>query len=162
LKAIEEWVRSGGLLAGYNIRDLVVLHTNESRMDALFAREGGEKRIGNGASLYLPVFVKLTEEVEGGYFDTLNLTKVNAIMLQEDSRFYQERVFDPITAFLTKHELSIPDGQIDGLYAAETASSFLLFNDTDGEREKTLLAKDGKARTIHILPYSLAEVSRND
>jgi hypothetical protein len=162
MEAIEEWVRSGGLLAAYNIRDLAVLHGGERRMDALFACEGGEKRLGRGASLYLPVFVNLTEEVKGGYFDTLSLAKVNAIGLREDLRYYQERIFDPITSFLTSHGLSIPDGKIDRLYLSETASSALLFNDSDEAKQKTLVSRDGKTQTIMVPAYSLVEVKRDD
>ena len=47
--------------------------------------------------------------------------------LQHSVAYYQERIFDKLTAFFAD-DITIPDGQLDGVYVTETDDGYLCFN----------------------------------
>lgn len=50
LDKIKAWLKNGGVLIGFNTKDVRSLENNKSYLSEFFNPQGGEKKVGNGIS----------------------------------------------------------------------------------------------------------------
>ncbi len=154
LDALAAWVERGGLLVGYNFDDLRAAETGESRLAALFAANGGERRIGAGASFYAPVTLRQARLQQTGAHQA---GQYQASV--EAGAEYQAGLFDAITAFLEKQGLRVSDGVIDGIYTAQLEDRLLVLSTHLEPREKTSTRPGGARRAGTLEANSITPVA---
>ena len=155
LEKIAGWVEHGGLLIACNTDSLCSLEDGQNYFPRLFNTGGGERMIGNGATLYITRRLSTVREV----------TPVREMKQDEKPREasceqYQSVLFDPATRFLNKHGIIVPDGKIDRVYTAALDSSVLILNHTKDRVVRSIEISAGQTRQITLDGNSIREIRR--
>ncbi len=153
LDILWNWLQKGGLLIGYQVQELRALEDNRNYWDKFFNRKGGEKKIGAGKSLYLPVVINSDH-----LLDVISRSELPDKPLVKDMEYYQQNLCDPMTKFLQQNEYHVMDGVLDFIYAAQMEDHKLLLNVTDGKVTRKITDRNGKEITITLEPNTIAEV----
>jgi len=133
LQALRRWVEQGGILIGYNVNGIRTVEGDEDYMSSLFNPQGGERSVGTGASLFIPI----------------------AVSAETPSSIRQAALFDKIGAFLKKHHYHVSDGAIDGIYTAQLSDRLLVLNTHLEARTKSITLPDGATRILALPPNSI-------
>jgi hypothetical protein len=159
LEALKQWVEQGGLLVAYNMPSLRAVEDNTDYLSALFNPQGGERSVGQGASLYIsqdPIAGVPKAERRPRSADPV------AGMLAEQPALvnaYQTRLFDLVTAFLTAHGLTVADGVLDGIYTAQLSDRLLVLNTHLQPQQKEVVLPSGKRVTLSLEANSITPVN---
>ena len=159
LEKIGDWVNKGGLLIGYNFADVRSIEDDECYYGrVLFDMRGGEKRVGKGTTLYIPVRVTLKENTPGEYLDILVLARQLGIPFADSHAYYQEHLFKPMTEFLHRQGYAVLDGVLDDVFVARVEDKILLLNTRDADMQKEITLPDGSKKAIALAANGIVEV----
>jgi formylglycine-generating enzyme required for sulfatase activity len=155
--ALQSWVERGGILAAWNIGGLRIAENNNDALGTLFASKGGTRRFGKGETLYIPVRVRIEPQLK----ESIIGTQAMEIRLLDSLEHLQKVVFDPLTDFLASHSIRIPDGQLDGAFAARFEDSVLWLNTGDVGFTRKTRAEDGCEKTIFLPGDAISEIKES-
>ena len=137
LDTLANWVQRGGILLAYNLSNLRAVEDDTNYTAILLNPMGGEQRMGEGASFYVP----------GQWLPDSSTHDV------------QTHLFDALTDFLARRHYHVPDGVIDGIYAAQMADGLLVLNTHLSARDKQITLPNGDKQTLALEPNSITRVS---
>jgi formylglycine-generating enzyme len=149
LDALLAWVEKGGKLIAYNIRDLRSAEEDQSHMEILFDTNSRVKSLGKGKSLWIPVEVALRKYDSG----VISGTKPTKAVFEESTVFYQTRIFNVITDFLTNEEFPVTDGILDNVYTALLENRVVLLNTGNDKVQKEIILPNG-SKINTLLDYN--------
>jgi Glycosyl hydrolase family 14 len=137
LEALAKWVRNGGTLVAYNLSGLRAVEDDTDFTSTLLNPHAGEQHVAQGMSLYLP----------------------GKLALDASEADMQTRIFDKVTAFLTRQGYLVVDGVLDGIYTAQVSDGLLVLNTHLEARRKQVLLPDGKQKELALEANSITQVS---
>ncbi len=155
LMAIVSWVEDGGSLVVYNTSNISAVDTGEDYSDRLLNRTGGRSLIGRGATLYIPIRIS----AEAGAPDVQPLSGAAEVDVDTTLAYYQDAVFEPITAFLAERGLPVVDGRLDAVYCTETRSAYLVLN-TNANAINRELTHEGRSLSVTAPADSVTVVEK--
>jgi len=156
LSALLRFLEGGGCLAAYNVQALRALETDESWTDRLLAPAGGERSIGRGMSLSLPVRVAIEPEDP----ELISGTRRPACRMDPPVEAWQALVLNPLAAYLRSRGVWIPDGERDDLHVAVLEDRILLLDVAGTTRDKRLVLEDGRTVTVRVEGGGITAVPR--
>ena len=155
LEKIVTWVENGGLLIAANTDSLCSLEDGDNFFPRLFNVDGGEKRVGNGATFHIPGRLHAVREVT-----PVRALKPGEKPAEGSCEQYQSVLFDATTRFLNKHGRAVPDGKIDRVFTAIVDSTFLILNHTKEKVVRNLFISTGDIRKISLEGNSIQKIAR--
>ena len=135
LEAVRDFVSTGGVLVGINIRELKSLEDDIDWLPVLFA--DGHSILINNESVF-SFNPKTPEEIAK----------------------LQQNVFDPVTGFLSEHNVPLYDGKIDGVFTAVRNNGLLIMNYTGSSEpyERDFFLPNGETRRISTVDSVIYEL----
>ena len=155
LEKVLSWVENGGLLIASNTDSLCSLEDGENYFPRLFNPNGGEKKVGNGATLYIRHKLNRVTKV----------APVREIKPGEEPREgsceqYQILLFDPMTRFLNDHGIAIPDGKIDRVFTAIVGPKMFILNHTRERVVRNITVSRKNIRQVSLDGNSITEIDK--
>lgn len=135
LRRLKQFVKAGGLLVGIGLTRLCCIEDDRDVLAMFFATEG-EKVIGRGKTLRIP----------------------ESLLEERTDEQINERIFDPMTRFLTANGLYISDGKRDRFYTAQKGKGLLVMNYGEREITRTVSLPDGRIQTLSLPPASICNI----
>jgi hypothetical protein len=132
-EAVRAWVAGGGLLIALGVGRLRTVEDGDIT-DEFFDRSTGERAIGRGKTLWLP------------------------ISDAEDSPLPRDVVVR-LCAWLTEHGVPLIDGKLDNVYAAHLADRIIFLHHGEETIEKHVTVRDGSASSVTLPPNAIVEIA---
>ena len=155
LEKIMAWVENGGLLIASNTDALCSIEDGQDYFPRLFNANGGEKKVGNGATFYIQRKLSTVKKVA-----PVRELKPGEKPQEGSCEQYQSVLFDPATKFLNAHGMVVPDGKIDRVYTAIVGSKMLILNHTREKVVRSITVSTGDIRQVSLDGNSITEISK--
>jgi len=149
-----DWVENGGILIGYNIKNLRACEIDESYQNILFNDDSMPKKIGKGVSFFISIKVDLVEGIK----KIIPVIQPLIIPLMEDIEHYQRSLFDPMTEFLRSQGYYVTYGVLNEIYAAWVDEHIMLLNAQDSDTEVEITLPNGEKKKVKQEYNSIKEV----
>ena len=137
LDRLLKWVRRGGVLVGYDLRQMVGIEDDRDRLGDFFGAAGVPRKLGKGQTLRLDV--SAAETLAGPDADA--------------------RLFKPMAEFMRSEGVVVSDGQYDDVFVARTQTGHLLLSTTSAAVEKEIWLPDGTTRKVRMEPNTIMELT---
>ena len=155
LEKISAWVENGGLLIASNTDSLCSIEDGQDYFPRLFNTNGGEKKVGNGATMYIRRKFIAVKKVT-----PIREMKPGEKPPEGSCEQYQSLFFDPATKFLNSHGIVVPDGKIDRVYTAVVGSKMLILNHTREKIVRNITVSSKDNRRVSLEGNSITEISK--
>ena len=143
IRALEEYVRGGGLLAALAVSRMEAKDDGADAFAALFSPEGGVKAIGKGKTFY-PGAPKAE-------------TVLTAGQKSERDKCLNE-MFEELYGFLAGEGVYLPDGRLDGVYASIIDDHALLLNNSMEDKNTAVRKRNGEIVEMVAPANSITQV----
>ena len=144
LEKIRAFVEKGGLLIGFNLKELHDLDNNDDYLSLLFGPDGTGASVGAGKTknIFGTVGHSKVEPTSTASGFTVKNTP-------EGLRVMQLEICDPMTAFLAENGVLVSDGVMDGVYTARRVhdgkDTLLTMNYSGHDVARSFTRPDGTA-----------------